>query len=188
MARPREFDADAALERAVAVFAEHGFEGSTAQMLVDGMEIGRQSLYAAYGDKWQLYLAALKRYGEAEGRAHLDALRSGARGMDGIKAMLARVVQTAKRPCLGTHAVCEFGASHPDIAKLRAPLAKRLRGAIAARIADAQKEGDAAAGLDPQAAADYLIATIAGLRIGGRGGADRAQLTGIAQLALRALR
>jgi hypothetical protein len=55
MARPREFDPDAALDGAIGVFREHGCEGSSAQMLVDAMGIGRQSLYATFGDKWQLY-------------------------------------------------------------------------------------------------------------------------------------
>jgi Bacterial regulatory proteins, tetR family len=61
MARPREFDTDLALDGAVAVFREHGFEGTSAQMLVDAMGIGRQSLYAAFGDKWQLCCSAARR-------------------------------------------------------------------------------------------------------------------------------
>jgi TetR/AcrR family transcriptional repressor of nem operon len=61
MARPREFDTDAALDGAIGVFREHGFEGSSAQMLVDAMGIGRQSLYATFGDKWQLYRSAERR-------------------------------------------------------------------------------------------------------------------------------
>ena len=79
MARPREFDTDAALDGAIAVFHEHGFEGSSAQMLVDAMGIGRQSLYAAFGDKWRLYCSAARRYGKGESAAHFDALRGGAR-------------------------------------------------------------------------------------------------------------
>ena len=55
MARPREFDADAALDGAIGVFREHGFEGASAEMLVNAMGIGRQSLYDTFGDKWQLY-------------------------------------------------------------------------------------------------------------------------------------
>src|SRR6266446_1508638 len=65
MARPREFDAELALDAAISVFREHGYEGSSAQMLVDTMGIGRQSLYAAFGDKWQLYRSAVGRYGMA---------------------------------------------------------------------------------------------------------------------------
>src|ERR1700688_1435987 len=95
MARPREFDAELAMDGAIGVFREHGFEGSSAQMLVDAMGIGRQSLYATFGDKWQLYRSAVRRYGMGECAAHFEALRSGVRAIDGIDAMLRRVVETA---------------------------------------------------------------------------------------------
>ena len=157
-------------------------------MLVDAMGIGRQSLYAAFGDKWQLYRAAVRRYGLDECTAHLEALRSGARAIDGIEAMLWRVVETADRPCLGIGSICEFGMSHADLAEIHAALGVPLRAAMADRIRDAQQEGDAATNLEPEITADFLIANIAGLRVAGRSGADRATLAGLAALALRALR
>ena len=98
VARPREFDTDAALDGAIGVFREHGFEGSSAQMLVDAMGIGRQSLYAAFGDKWQLYRSAVRRDGMGKCAAHFEALRSGVRAINGIDAMLRRVVETADQP------------------------------------------------------------------------------------------
>ncbi len=58
MARPKEFDSDKALNTAIGVFSEHGFEGTSAGMLTDAMKIGRQSLYDTFGDKWQLYCAS----------------------------------------------------------------------------------------------------------------------------------
>ena len=188
MARPREFDTDAALDGAIGVFREHGFEGSSAQTLVDAMGIGRQSLYATFGDKWQLYCSAVRRYGMGECAAHFEALRSGARAIDAIDAMLRRVVETADQPCLGTGSIYEFGASRPDLMEISAPLARALRAAIVARVRDAQREGDVATGLDPEAIAEFLIANIAGIRVAGRGGADHATLTGLADMALRALR
>ena len=188
MARPREFDADTALDAAIGVFREHGFEGASAQMLVSAMGIGRQSLYDTFGDKWRLYRSAVRRYGMGECAAHFEALRSGARAIDGIDAMLRRVVETARQPCLGVGSICEFGVSHPDLSEVHAPLAKVLRDAIAARVRDAQRDGDAASELDPEAVSEFLIATIAGIRVAGRGGADRAALTGLADMALRALR
>ena len=188
MARPREFDTDAALDGAIAVFREHGFEGTSAQMLVDAMGIGRQSLYAAFGDKWQLYCSAARRYGMGECAAHFDALRSGARAIDGIYAMLRRVVETADQPCLSVSSIYEFGASRPDLKEINAVLATSFRGAVAARVRDAQREGDVATGLHPEAVAEFLIANIAGIRVAGRGGADRASLTSLADMALRALR
>src|SRR5260370_10882735 len=107
MARPREFDTDSALDGAIAMFREHGFEGSSAQMLVDAMGIGRQSLYAAFGDKWQLYCSAVRRYVMGECAAHFEALRSGVRGIDGIDAMLRREGETADQPCLCAGSICD---------------------------------------------------------------------------------
>jgi len=188
MARPREFDAELALDAAISVFREHGYEGSSAQMLVDAMGIGRQSLYAAFGDKWQLYRSAVGRYGMGECAAHLDAIRSGVRAINGIDAMLRRVVETAYQPCLGASSIYEFGASRPDLTEINALLARSLRAIIAGRIRDAQREGEVAAGLDPDVIAEFLIANIAGIRVAGRGGADRATLNSLADMALRALR
>jgi TetR/AcrR family transcriptional regulator, transcriptional repressor for nem operon len=188
MGRPRQFDADTALDGAIGVFREHGFEGASAEMLVKAMGIGRQSLYDTFGDKWGLYRAAVRRYGMGECAAHFEALRTGARAIDGIDAMLRRVVETAHQPCLGVGSICEFGASRPDLAEVHAPLAGTLRDAIAARVRDAQRDGDVVANLAPEAASEFLIANIAGIRVAGRGGADRAALTGLADMALKALR
>ncbi|SED70579.1 transcriptional regulator, TetR family [Rhizobiales bacterium GAS188] len=188
MARPREFDADTALDGAIGVFREHGFEGASAEMLVNAMGIGRQSLYDTFGDKWQLYRSAVRRYGMGECAAHFEALRSGVRAIDGIDAMLRRVVETARQPCLGVGSICEFGVSRPDLAEVHTPLAKTLRDTIAARVRDAQRDGDVASNLDPEAVSEFLIANIAGIRVAGRGGANRAALTGLADMALKALR
>ncbi len=188
MARSREFDTDVALDSAIGVFREHGFEGSSAQMLVDAMGIGRQSLYAAFGDKWQLYCSAVRRYGMGECAEHIDALRSGARAIDGIEAMLRRVVETADRPCLGVGSTCEFGASRPALTEIKALLGQSLHTVIVGRLRDAQREGDIDPGLDPNLTAEFLVANIAGIRVAGRGGADRKVLTGLADMALRALR
>jgi TetR/AcrR family transcriptional repressor of nem operon len=188
MARRREFDADAALDGAIGIFREHGFEGASAEMLVNAMGIGRQSLYDTFGDKWRLYRSAVRRYGMGECAAHFEALRSGVRAIDGIDAMLRRVVETADQPCLGVGSICEFGVSRADLAELRAPLSETLRDAIAARVRDAQQEGDVASDLDAGAISEFLIANIAGIRVAGRGGADRATLTSLADMVLRALR
>ena len=63
-----------------------------------------------------------------------------------------------------------------------------MRGAIAGRIRDAQREGDVAVGIDPEATAEFLIANISGIRVAGRGGADPATLTSLADMALRSIR
>lgn len=187
MARPKEFDAEQALDAAIGVFREHGYEGSSAQMLIDAMGIGRQSLYDTFGDKWQLYRLALDRNAASEQSAHLGALRRGPRALDGIRAMLEHVVQTAAQPCLGVSATCEFGQSRADLLEMRARYGRALQAAIGARVREAQEEGDVPASLDPGAISEFLMASIASIRITGRGGAEPAALSRLAEFTLRAL-
>ena len=64
MARTKEFDKELALNAAIRVFREHGFDGTSTDMLVREMKIGRQSLYDTFGDKWKLYCLAVERYSD----------------------------------------------------------------------------------------------------------------------------
>ena len=56
MARPKEFDRDSALQKAVDVFCDRGYDGTSTEELLRAMDISRQSLYDTFGDKRQLYL------------------------------------------------------------------------------------------------------------------------------------
>ena len=69
MVRPREFDRDAALDRAMQVFWAKGFAATSTEDLVAAMGIGRQSLYNAFGDKRRLYLESLEAYQQLDGSA-----------------------------------------------------------------------------------------------------------------------
>jgi len=62
MARPKEFDREIAVKRAVHVFCDRGFEGTSTEDLLRGMGISRQSMYDTFGDKRALYVEALRRY------------------------------------------------------------------------------------------------------------------------------
>ncbi|WP_083240598.1 TetR/AcrR family transcriptional regulator [Methyloceanibacter methanicus] len=66
MGRPREFDIDKALDRAMGVFWQKGYEGASLQDLLQAMQIARGSLYKAFEDKHSIYLAALDRYDRTE--------------------------------------------------------------------------------------------------------------------------
>jgi TetR/AcrR family transcriptional repressor of nem operon len=188
MARPKEFDRRQALDAAVSVFREHGFEGSSASMLVDAMKIGRQSVYDTFGDKWQLYLASVQHYASAETGAHIAALRSAPRAIDGIRAMIERVIAEAREPCLGVGSICEFGESREDLSRVHAAAGRTLRAAIILRLREAQAQQDVAPEFDPEELAGFLIVNIAGIRIAARGGADDGHLRALGALALRALR
>jgi AcrR family transcriptional regulator len=187
MARAKEFDQEAALDAAIDAFREHGFAGTSAEMLVRALGIGRQSLYDTFGDKWQLYLAAVRRYVAQETQAHLAMLASGPRAIDGLQAMLDRVADNAATACLGVASLCEFGSSRPDLAAINEAAGRPLLAAIAKRIRAAQVEGDISAEVEPKEAAEFLIASIAGIRVAARSGARGKRLRSLGSLALRAL-
>jgi AcrR family transcriptional regulator len=188
MARPKEFDVDSAVEAAVEVFREHGFEGTSAQMLVDAMGIGRQSLYDTFGDKWGIYCAAVKHYSQNEVRAHANLLASCERAIDGIRAMLERVAAEASRPCLGVSATVEFGCSRPDLVKIRGAAGTYLIGAVKDALIKARQQGDVAADLDLDHLATFVMTTISSIRLAARGGAGQEHVSALVGLAMRALR
>ena len=187
MARTKEFDQDEALDAAIGVFRAHGFEGTSTPMLVDAMGIGRQSIYDTFGDKWQLYCAAVRRYVASEVEAHLAALRGRPRAIDGLRAMIDRVVRDANEACLGIGSISEFGRSRDDLTSIHAASGRALQGAVSQRLREAQADGDVARDLDADDAAEFLLANVAGIRIAARGGARPRQLRALGAMVLRAL-
>jgi AcrR family transcriptional regulator len=188
MSRSKEFDVDTAVDAAVEQFRQTGFEGTSAQMLVDAMGIGRQSLYDTFGDKWGLYCEALRRYTQKEMREHHESLSVGPRAIDGIRADLERTASQARRGCLGVNSVVEFADSRPEVTEIRAQAAASLNPMLRQAVIRAQHEGDIAGELEPDELAAFLMSVFSGLRIAARGGADAAQLKSIVGLALRAMR
>src|SRR5260370_36705571 len=103
--RPREFDTDAAIERAMGVFWSSGYCGTSLPDLLEATNLSRGSLYAAFGDKHGLFLRALDRYIDAA-LARLDTeLDPRKNALAGLRARLARYVERAsggagKRGCV----------------------------------------------------------------------------------------
>ncbi|CAB3748049.1 TetR/AcrR family transcriptional regulator [Paraburkholderia humisilvae] len=187
MARPREFDRDEALEQAIEAFSERGYAGTSTEDLLKAMNLSRQSLYNAFGDKRGLYLEALRAYVAASVSEHLQVLNRSTSARKGIEQLLSEFVARPARTCLGTHAVCEFGRSDPEIAALSETAAHTLRAALERCIAQAKAGGEIAADIDERAAAHFIGATLSGIKVAARGGAPKDVLRDIARMALRSL-
>ena len=191
MARPKEFDRDTALLLAIGIFSQHGYEGTSTAALVEAMGIGRQSLYATFGDKWTLYLEAVERYTADSIGAQLRALNAGRTALDGIRAHLGHIVDEAiadpSPSCLGVSAICEFGSGNPELAKVAERARQALHGALERRIAEGRADGSVAADIKLREAASFIESTLVGIKVAARGGASAASLRGIARMALRSL-
>jgi AcrR family transcriptional regulator len=93
--RPRNFDERDALEKATQVFWSKSYYGVTIDDLVDGMGVGRPSLYSIFGDKRTLFLRVLKAYAEKKGVLVAKALLSPGPLRDSLAGFLTRSVETA---------------------------------------------------------------------------------------------
>lgn len=123
MARPREFEPDDAIEKAMQVFWAHGYEGASLPELLDGMGLTRGSLYKAFKDKRNLFLLVLDRYESAVVDAAVEHL-SNPKITDGKQRILmlfesvARAVADADcRGCLLCTAATGDAVDDPKIAK-----------------------------------------------------------------------
>jgi AcrR family transcriptional regulator len=142
MVRPREFDRDAALDRAMQVFWAKGFAATSTEDLVAAMGIGRQSLYNAFGDKRRLYLESLEAYQQRTTGGHLKRLSTPASALDGVRDLLVGLIaeDDGRRAmgCMGVNAVAEFSTSDAYLAELRAKIGPPLGQRLAGRLREGQ--------------------------------------------------
>jgi TetR/AcrR family transcriptional repressor of nem operon len=191
MARPKEFERDTALKRAITVFCEHGYEGTSTDALLSKMGISRQSLYDTFGDKRLLYLQALERYVEDSVAGQIAALNAPMSPLEGVEAVLLAMASKAAIAgapgCMGIGATCEFGQSDAEVSALIVASGDRLLSALRHRLAEARTRGETGKDVDPRAAAQFIKTTITGMKVAARGGASADTLRQIARIALRSL-
>ncbi|PWI12974.1 TetR family transcriptional regulator [Streptomyces sp. Act143] len=189
--RPRGFDADAALDRAVEVFWRQGYEGASLADLTEAMGINRTSMYAAFGNKEELFHRAVARYAEADMAYARQALAEPT-AYEVIESFLranADALTRADRPsgCLSVQGGLAEGGDSGRVAKFLAD--SRLAGEreLARRLARAVEEGDLPAGTDPHALARYVMVVSEGNAVHAAAGVPRADLHATVDIALQAI-
>jgi AcrR family transcriptional regulator len=191
MARAKEFDRKAALATAIVTFAARGFEGTSTDDLLQAMGIGRQSMYDTFGDKRQLYLAALREYCAASAASVVSLLEGARSPLAGIEAVLLDFARNPLRlgmsSCLGVNSICEFGRSDPEVTAIHEEFGTLLEKAFERQVRAAITASEVDATLAPREVARYLNLTLCGMKVGAEGGSSAAQLVGVARLALRTL-
>jgi AcrR family transcriptional regulator len=187
--RPREFDVEKALDTAVKVFWKKGYEGTSLQDLTEAMGINRPSLYAAFGNKDDLFRKVVDRYaaGPASYVAEALALPTAREVAEALLSGAVNVVSQPKhRGCL----MVQSALSCSDEAEpIRAELARRRsegETAIRERFERARTEGDLPKDADPADLARYVMTVVHGLAVQAAGGARREDLLRVVATALRA--
>jgi TetR/AcrR family transcriptional repressor of nem operon len=190
MARPREFDAELVLDKAVEVFRAKGFSSSSVEDLEKATGLRRASLYGAFGDKRALYLATLRRYDATRAVrlvAELDAAPSGRKAL--TRFFEVALGECAEEPsgCLMANAAMERAVVDAGAARCVADNRRRLEGAVHAAILRGRADGSLRARGDARAAARFLFACVQGLRALAKSGCGPAELRQVAEIALDAV-
>lgn len=186
--RPREFDTDAAIERAMDVFWSLGYNGTSLPDLLEATKLSRGSLYAAFGDKHGLFLSTLDRYID-QSLARLDAdLDPRKNALAGLRACLSRYVErtggaAGKRGCLVVATAMELAGHDAEVEQRIGQFFKAMEARLAAALSRAQAEGDLIDGVEPATVAYLLLCVLEGMRVVGKTSSEpRAAQAGVRTL------
>lgn len=191
MGRPRTFDADVALDAALAAFWEHGFESTSVQDLCRAMQVQPGSVYSAFGNKRDLFTAALRRYTQtvsAEAVRRITAAPTGLAGLQNYFDHLVDAMVDGNRRwgCLITNSLVEFAARDPELAGMITLHIANLRAAFESALTRAAAEGELRPGAGPESAA-MLVAVVQGMNVIAKSKPGRAAFDEIVEATLGGL-
>src|SRR6267378_2869788 len=134
MARPKEFDQEKALRKAIRLFSQQGFAATSTDDLMRVMDIGRQSMYDTFGDKRALFLKALKMYVAQSVHSISVELERPGLALSAIQNALVTFAErkdlSSAEGCMGLNAITEFGRQDADVTRITRNAARVLRQAL----------------------------------------------------------
>jgi TetR/AcrR family transcriptional repressor of nem operon len=186
MARPRQFDEQRVLRAVREQFWNAGYAATSLEDLMRVSGLGKGSLYAAFGDKHQLFLRALRSYNEANDSALREKLESAPRALEALRAFVMAPVRdssgvAAQRGCFMANSTYELAAADPELLVEARRTYEATIATVAECVARAQGEGDVPPDADPIQTARALLAAQQGTVFMGRTGMDITTLTATAR-------
>jgi len=191
MARPKEFEREEVLGKAMEVFWSSGYEATSLQDLGAAMGIGRQSLYDTFRDKRTLYLEALRSYQERSGEAMARKLNEAVSPLAALRELLRGVVgeplACKRRGCMMMNAAAELLPRDEEVARIVAASQRAMEEAFRCALERARRLGEIPPDAKPQALARYLAASFLGLRAVAKSNPDPSVLDDVVEQILKSL-
>ncbi len=189
--RPKEFDRDQALDRAMNLFWSRGYEATGLRELLDHMEIGRQSLYDTFGDKHSLYLEAVQHYFDKVTHCYVDQLDGSGSPLErirrAVRSIANSVTENQCRGCFLTNTLVESAPHNAEIADAARTQLRDLESAFRRVLKEAVDIGELPNDANVRALARYLTSTIQGLVVMGKASVSRGVVKDIVDVALSVL-
>jgi TetR/AcrR family transcriptional repressor of nem operon len=168
--RPKEFDRDEVLGKALDVFWTNGYDATSLDDLTGAMGIGRASLYNEFRDKHSLFIEALDRYRAARLTQLIETLEAAPTARAGIAAVLRGTVNTlwadeTRRGCLMVNSAAELAASDPAVATRANEAFERTARAFRSALERGKRTGELDAEVNVRATSRYLANAVNSLRL-----------------------
>ena len=192
MARTREFDEQTALEGAMRLFWQRGYQAASLNELLEATDLSRSSFYETFGTKRELLLATLRHYAESSMSGLIEPLRHPDAGRAQIEQTLRGMVRHAlseqgQRGCLVNNCTTEVAPHEPEVLQAVREVRGQLEDAFAKAAARGQRDGTVTSPEKPRALARFLVNTLSGINVAARSRPGKAMLDDIVRVALRAL-
>lgn len=186
MARPRGFNETQVIDAVMEQFWTFGYSATSLEDLMRVSGLGKGSLYAAFGDKHELFLRALHSYVDRNHQQLRMTLTRSPRAIDALSELLSAPIDEgatpgARRGCLLANSTCELSTADPEVLAVAHRSYEATTALIAECVSRAQEEGDVPAGSDPLALARALLAAQQGIVFMSRTGMDDATLIATAR-------
>lgn len=193
MARTKEFDPEAALQSALELFWQRGYEATSMADLVEHLGVGRASIYATFGNKHELYLKAMDRYTEGHDPVVLAELSQPGPALPAVRAVVRRFASEAGsaearlQGCLITNTAAELAPHDPAAARRVEISWDHIETPLHSALIRAQAQGELPEDRDPRALARMLLVLLQGVRVVGKASSDPARVRDAAEQALSLL-
>lgn len=187
--RPRGFDKDDALRRAMEVFWSRGYLGASMAELTKAMGLSAPSVYAAFGDKESLFRSAMALYQETEGGGIWDGVDTAPTAREAVADLLyasadAFTAGKSPRGCMIVLSALQSESPHPEICDELKAMRTANVDLLERRFRRAQAEGDLSQACDCNAVAVYVVTLQHGMSIQARDGANRRMLRSVVDCAM----
>jgi TetR/AcrR family transcriptional repressor of nem operon len=190
--RPREFDMDVVLDKAVRIFCERGYHATSIGDLTEATRLTSGSLYKAFKDKRGIYLAALTHY-KASRDAELRAVLAPARnGFDRVRIALTHYAEAShgergRLGCMVVTSAAELATFDDELARWVAASLRRNETLLAGLLRDGLADGSIPAHVEPGVTARLLLCLVQGMRVVGKTGGTRKDMLALVDVALKTL-
>ncbi len=189
--RPRSFDREKALEQAMLLFWEKGFQGASMSELIAAMGINAPSLYACFGSKEALYREAMALYEAGDGAELAAAIAAARTAREAIEIYLMRSAALFSRPgkpagCMVVLSVVHATGTSEEAGRALRDARGETQVVLETRLRDDIAHGELPSGCDPAAIAAFYCTVQQGMSIRARDGVSRAELEAVARGAMAA--